>query len=80
MRFTVDAGMQMYFCDPKSPWQRGANDNTNGLLRQYFPSRVTDLRAYTQADLDAVAADLTGHPRNTLAFMKHERSSTRLLH
>ncbi|HUH08862.1 MAG TPA: IS30 family transposase [Egibacteraceae bacterium] len=68
-QFTVDTGVQVFFCDPKSPWQRGSNENTNGLLRQYFPRKVVDFHAYTQADLDAVAAELNGRPRKTLDFM-----------
>ena len=67
--FSVDTGVQVFFCDPKSPWQRGSNENTNGLLRQYFPRKVVDFHAYTQADLDAVAAELNGRPRKTLGFM-----------
>jgi IS30 family transposase len=66
-RFTVDTGVQVYFCDPRSPWQRGSNENTNGLLRQYL-SRGADLRQLDQASLDAIAAELNGRPRQTLGF------------
>ena len=66
-RFTVDTGIAVYFCDPKSPWQRGSNENTNGLLRQYLP-RTVSMRDYSQADLDDIAAELNGRPRQTLGF------------
>jgi transposase, IS30 family len=66
-RFTVDTGVQVYFCDPRSPWQRGSNENTNGLLRQYL-SRSADLRQLDQVALDAIAAELNGRPRQTLGF------------
>ncbi|MBF6542545.1 IS30 family transposase [Nocardia brasiliensis] len=65
--FTVATGVPVYFCDPKSPWQRGSNENTNALLRHYLP-RHLDLRTYSQADFDAIADELNGRPRQTLDF------------
>ena len=66
-RFAVDTGVEVYFCDPRSPWQRGSNENTNGLLRQYFPKRES-LAGVTQQRCDEVAAKLNGRPRKTLGF------------
>jgi transposase, IS30 family len=77
-RFSVESGVEVYFCDPQSPWQRGTNENTNGLLRQYFPRR-TSLAGVTQDQLDEVADKLNRRPRKTLGFRTPAEKLTELI-
>jgi IS30 family transposase len=76
--FSIDTGIDVYFCDPHSPWQRGSNENTNGLLRQWMP-KGTDLSIHSSADLDAIAYKLNNRPRQTLGWMKPSQALAQLV-
>ena len=78
-QLTERTGVAVYFCDPHSPWQRGLNENTNGLLRQYLP-KGADLSVYTQEQLDAIAWSLNTRPRKSLGFRSPVEVYTELLH
>lgn len=67
-RLNAETGVPIYFCDPKSPWQRGTNENTNGLLRQYFPKRIANFGDYSQDDYDQVTTELNNRPRKILDY------------
>jgi IS30 family transposase len=76
--FTVDTGVDIYFCDPHAPWQRGSNENTNGLLRQWMP-KGTDLSVFSAADLDVIAYKLNNRPRQTLGWVKPSQALAQLV-
>jgi IS30 family transposase len=76
--FTVETGVPIYFCDPHSPWQRGSNENTNGLLRQYMP-KGTDLSVHSEKHLEAIAKSLNNRPRKTLGYLKPSEKLAELL-
>ena len=78
-QFILATDIQVYFCDPQSPWQRGSNENTNGLLRQYMPKGV-DLSTFSQLQLNAIARQLNERPRKTLGFTRPLRCSANVLH
>ena len=77
-KLRIETGLEINFCDPQSPWQRGTNENTNGLLRQYFP-RGTDLARHSAEELEAVATALNGRPRKTLGWRTPAEALTQYL-
>lgn len=76
--FTIDTDIKVYFCDPKSPWQKGTNENTNKLLRQYMPKKI-DLSVYSQEQLDMMAEELNDRPRKTLNFLSPSQKISTVL-
>jgi len=78
VQFSIDTGVDVFFCDPHSPWQRGSNENTNGLLRQYFP-KGTDLAVHDADALQAAADSLNNRPRETLNWKKPKEKLAELL-